>query len=80
MLDYLIYLLSNIIFKLISDNMKNQKEINNILYCSFPKDIDNRNIWIEILKDSNLRIKVINHGENIAKEFCIKSDSLNHTS
>ena len=68
-IDYLIYLLRNIILKLISDNMNNQIKIDNILYSSIPNNFDNQNIWIASLKDSDYRIKMINYGEDIAKEF-----------
>ena len=78
-LEYLSHLLSNTSNMIIRYNMDNQKEINNILYCSFIEEDNNNNnnnIWINILKEIETRIRIIHRGENIAKEF-IKKISLN---
>lgn len=78
-MQYIIYLLTNIISKMILDNIRSQKKIKNVLYIDYPNDINEKSIWIKCLTDENIRIQLINHGKNIANEFLSNLSSHSET-
>lgn len=72
LLEYLLQIVLNSSCKILHNNVDNQKKIYNTIICSIPDEILsnlNTSIWIDILKNSELRRKIIQLGEELGKNF-----------
>lgn len=72
LLEYLLQIVLNSSCKILHNNVDNQKKIYNTIICSIPDEILsnlNTSIWIDILKNSELRRKIIQLGEELGKKF-----------